>query len=88
VFGVGHLPIELEHQALWAIKKWNIDLKAIKTKRKNQIAKHEEWREKAYHSAKRIKIKQSSWEIRYFSLTLAFIYLVMVSFIVGGKAPK
>jgi hypothetical protein len=29
----------------------------------------------------------SSWEIRYFSLTLAFIYLVMISFIVSGKAP-
>jgi hypothetical protein len=29
----------------------------------------------------------SSREIRYFSLTLMFIYLVMVSFIVSGKAP-
>jgi hypothetical protein len=29
----------------------------------------------------------SSREIRYFSLTLAFIYLVMVSFIVSEKAP-
>jgi hypothetical protein len=28
-----------------------------------------------------------SREIRYFSLTLMFIYLVMVSFIVSGKAP-
>jgi hypothetical protein len=28
----------------------------------------------------------SSQEIRYFSLTLVFIYLVMVSFIVSGKA--
>jgi hypothetical protein len=27
----------------------------------------------------------SSWEIRYFSLTLAFIYLVMVSFLVSEK---
>jgi hypothetical protein len=27
-----------------------------------------------------------SREIRYFSLTLAFVYLVMVSFIVSGKA--
>jgi hypothetical protein len=26
-------------------------------------------------------------DIRYFSLTLMFIYLVMVSFIVSGKAP-
>jgi hypothetical protein len=29
----------------------------------------------------------SSREIRYFSLTLAFIYSVMVSFIVSGKIP-
>jgi hypothetical protein len=28
----------------------------------------------------------SSREIRYFSLTLAFIYLVVVSFVVSGKA--
>jgi hypothetical protein len=27
-----------------------------------------------------------SWEIRYFSLTLMFVYLVMVSFVVSGKA--
>jgi hypothetical protein len=29
---------------------------------------------------------ESSREIRYFSLTLAFTYLVMVSFVVSGKA--
>jgi hypothetical protein len=29
----------------------------------------------------------SSQEIRYFYLTLTFIYLVMESFIVSGKAP-
>jgi hypothetical protein len=29
----------------------------------------------------------SSREIRYFSLTLTLVYLVMVSFVVSGKAP-
>jgi hypothetical protein len=76
-----------------------MDLKVAGTKRKIQIAELEEWREKAYHSAKlykettkrwhdkRIKNKQFSREIRYFSLTLMFIYLVTVRFIVSGKPP-
>jgi hypothetical protein len=37
-----YLPMEHEHKALWAIKKWNMDLKAVETKRKIQIAKLEE----------------------------------------------
>jgi hypothetical protein len=38
-----------------------MDLKTVETKRKNQIAKLEEWREKAYHSAKIYKERTKRW---------------------------
>jgi hypothetical protein len=38
-----------------------MDLKAVGTKRKIQIAKLEEWREKAYHSAKLYKERTKRW---------------------------
>ena len=50
-----HLPVELDHRAHWAIKRWNMEIKLADKNRQKQIAKLEEWREKAYHSAKLYK---------------------------------
>jgi hypothetical protein len=54
------IPVELD-KAFWAIKMWNMDLKAAGTKWKIQIAELEEWREKAYHSAKLYKERTKRW---------------------------
>ena len=47
-----HLPLELEYNAMWAIKKLNFDFKAAKEERLLQLNELEELRNEAYDNAR------------------------------------
>ncbi|WVZ58418.1 hypothetical protein U9M48_008694 [Paspalum notatum var. saurae] len=55
------------------MKRWNMDLQAAGVRRQIQLVELEEWREKAYHSAKLYKERTKRWhdkrlKIKHFKL--------------------
>ena len=56
-----HLPLELEYQAMWAIKKLSFDFQAVKEKRLLQLNELEELRNEAYDNARIYKDKTKKW---------------------------
>ena len=56
-----HLPLELEYNAMWAIKKLNFDFKAAKEEWLLQLNELEELRNEAYDNARIYKDKTKKW---------------------------
>ena len=59
-----HLPLELEYNAMWAIKKLNFDFQDVKEKRFLQLNELEELRNEAYDNARIYKDKTKNGMIK------------------------
>ncbi len=62
-----HLPVELEHKALWAIRKFNFEMKEAGSHRKLQLSELEEIRNEAYESSKIYKEKMKKFHDKHIS---------------------
>ncbi|XP_028111790.1 uncharacterized protein LOC114310080 [Camellia sinensis] len=82
-----HFLVELEHQALWAIKKFNFDMAKAGDHQKLQLNKLEELRNDAYESSKIYKARTKAFHDKHISFVLVVLFCANMS-TSFRRAPK